>query len=89
MKSLYSSADKEAKKAANHKSNSLNGTSNALLDQMIKTQDLAIAVAKSFNFTKIKNFTVTDYPNDTYRSSAWSLGFWTNKKYNAIKVNFN
>lgn len=89
LKSLYSSADKEAKKAANHKSNSLSGTSNALLDQMITTQDLAIAVAKSFHYSKIKNFTVTDYPNDTYRSSAWSLSFWSNKKYNEIKVNFN
>lgn len=89
LKKKYSSADSEAKKAANHKSNSLSSASSSLLDQMIKVQDLAIAVAKSFNFTKVKNITVTAYPNDTYRSSAWSLEFWTKKKYNAIRVNFN
>ena len=89
LKDLYSTADKEAKKAANHKSNSLNSVSNSLLDQMIKVQDLAIAVAKSFNYTKVKNITVTCYPNQTYTNSPWALDFWTQKKYNAVKVNFN
>ena len=89
LKKKYSSADSEAKKAANHKSNSLNSVSNGLLDQMIKVQDLAIAVAKTFNYTKVKNISVTAYPNDTYHNSPWALSFWTNKKYNAIKVNFN
>lgn len=89
LKSLYGSADREAKKAANRKGNSLSSVTNALLDQMIETQDLAIAVAKTFNFTKIKNITVTAYPNDTYHNSPWALEFWTKKKYNEIKVNFN
>ena len=89
MKSLFSSADREAKKAANHKSNSLNSVSNALLDQMIKVQDLAISVAQTFNYSKIKNITVTAYPNDTHHNSAWALDFWNKKKYNEIKVNFN
>ena len=89
LKKKYSSADSEAKKAANHKSNSLNSVSNGLLDQMIKVQDLAIAVAKTFNYTKVKNISVTAYPNDTYHNSPWALSVWTNKKYNAIKVNFN
>ena len=89
LKSLYSSADKEAKKAANHKSNSLKSVSNSLMEQMIKVQDLAIKVAERFNYTKAKNISKTCYPNNTYTSSAWSLSFWTNKKYNEIKVNFN
>ena len=89
LKKKYSSADSEAKKAANRKSNSLSSASSGLLDQMIKTQDLAIAVAKAFNYTKVKNITVAAYPNDTYHSSPWALDFWNKKKYNAIKVNFN
>ena len=89
LKSLYSSADKEAKKAANRKSNSLNSVSNSLLDQMIKVQDLAVAVAKSFNYTKVKNITKTCYPNQTYTNSPWALDYMDDKKYNAVKVNFN
>lgn len=89
LKSLYGSADREAKKAANHKSNSLGSVTNSLLDQMITTQDLAISVANSFNYSKIKNITVTAYPNDTYHNSAWALNFWNKSKYNEIKVNFN
>ena len=89
LKNLYSSADKEAKKAANRKSNSLKSVSNSLLDQMIRVQDLAISVADRFNYTKVKNISKTCYPNKTYTSSPWSLDFWNKKKYNAIKVNFN
>ena len=89
LKSQYSTADSEAKKAANHKSNSLSSVSSSLLDKMIKVQDLAIAVAKSFNYTKVKNIGVTCYPNQTHTNSPWALDFWSNKKYNAIKVNFN
>jgi LCP family protein required for cell wall assembly len=89
LKSLYTSADKEASKAANHKSNSLNSVSNELLDQMIKVQDLAIAVAKTFDYNKVKNIGVTCYPNQTNTNSPWALNFWDNKKYNAVKVNFN
>ena len=89
LKSLYSTADKEAKKAANHKSNSLNSVSSELLNQMIKVQDLAVAVAKSFDYSKVKNISATCYPNQTHSSSPWGLNFWDNKKYNAIKVNFN
>ena len=89
LKSLYSSADSEAKKAANRKGNSLKSVSNALLDQMIKVQDLAISVANRFNYTKVKNISKTCYPNSTHSSSPWALDFWNKKKYNAIKVNFN
>ena len=89
LKDLYSTADKEAKKATNRKSNSLNSVSNSLMDQMIKVQDLAIAVAKTFNYNKVKNITVSCYPNQTYTNSPWALEFWTKKKYNAVSVNFN
>ena len=89
LKNLYSTADKEAKKAANRKSNSLNSVSNSLLDQMIKVQDLAIAVANSFNYTKVKNIGKTCYPNQTHTDSPWALDYWTDKKFNAVKVNFN
>ena len=89
LKKKYSSASSEAKKAANHKGNSLNSVTNSLLDQMIKVQDLAIAVAKSFNYTRVKNISVNAYPNDTYHSSPWALDFWDSKKYNEIRVNFN
>ena len=89
LKKKYSSADSEAKKAANHKSNSLSGASNSLLDQMIKVQDLAIAVSEAFNYTKVKNIYVSAYPNDTYHSSPWALNFWNKRQYNDIQVNFN
>lgn len=89
LKKQYSTADSEANKAAKRKSNSLNSASVSLMNQMIKVQDLAIAVAKTFNYTKVKNISVTAYPNDTYRTSPWALEYWTKKKYNAVKVNFN
>ena len=89
LKSLYSTADKEAKKAASHKSNSLGSVSSSLMEQMIKVQDLAIAVANSFNYTKVSNISKTCYPNQTYTNSPWALDYWNYKKYNAIKVNFN
>ena len=89
LKKQYSTADSEANKAAKRKSNSLNSASVSLMNQMIKVQDLAIAVAKTFNYTKVKNISVTAYPNGTYRTSPWALEYWTKKKYNAVKVNFN
>ena len=89
LKSLYSSADKEAKKAANRKSNSLKSVSSSLLDQMIKVQDLAVSVAGRFNYTKVKNIADKSYPNSSDHSGPWMLCFWNNKKYNAVKVNFN
>ena len=89
LKSLYSSADKEAKKAANRKSNSLNSVSSELLNQMIKVQDLAVAVANSFNYTKVKNISKTCYPNQTYSNSPWALDYMEDKKYNEVRVNFN
>ena len=89
LKSLYSSADSEAKKAANRKSNSLKSVSSALLDQMIKVQDLAISVANRFGYTKVKNISKTCYPNQTHSGSPWGLDYWNRKKYNEIKVNFN
>ena len=89
LKSLYSSADSEAKKAANRKSNSLKSVSSSLLDQMIKVQDLAVAVANRFNYTKVKNISDTAYPNSADHSGPWMLNFWDNKKYNEIRVNFN
>ena len=89
LKSLYSSADKEAKKAANRKSNSLSSVSSELLNQMIKVQDLAVSVANTFNYTKVKNISKTCYPNQTYNSSPWGLNYMENKKYNEVEVNFN
>ena len=89
LKSLYSNADREAKKAASHKSNSLNSVSTALLEQMIKVQKLAVSVASTFNYTKVKDISKTWYPNQVYSHSPWSLDYMSNKKYNAIKVNFN
>ena len=89
LKDLYSTADKEAKKAANRKSNSLKSVSSSLIDQMIKVQDLAIDLAGRFNYTKVKNISNKAYPNSADHSGPWMLTFWNNKKYNAVKVNFN
>lgn len=89
LKSAYSSADSEAKKAANRRSNSLNSASKNLMDKMIKTQDLAIQVAAAFNYTKVKNISKACYPNQTYTSSPWALNYWSSRKYNEISVNFN
>lgn len=89
MKSLFSSADSEAKKAEKFKSNSLNSVSSSLLNQMIKVQDLAIEVAKQFNYTKVKNIADTSYPNSADHSGPWALNYWDKRKYNEIQVNFN
>ncbi|MBQ7278958.1 MAG: LCP family protein [Clostridia bacterium] len=90
LKSQYSTADKEAKKAASRKSNSLKSVSTSLLAQMIEVQDLAVSVAKTFGYDKVPNIAITNYPNETYHSkSPWGLNFWDNKKINAIDVNFN
>jgi len=89
LKNLYSTAGKEAKKAANRKSNSLKSVSNSLLEQMIKVQDLAVSVAGRFNYTKVKNISNKSYPNSADHSGPWMLTFWNYKKYNAVKVNFN
>ena len=89
LKDLYKSTKKEADKASSGKSNSLSSYAVKLLDQMEVTQDLAIAVAKSFEYTQVKNFTVTCYATSTYTNSPWALNYWNDKTINAIKVNFN
>ncbi|MDO4565685.1 MAG: LCP family protein [Clostridia bacterium] len=82
-------ADSEAKKARNGKSNSLSSAANKYLDKLTELQDKAIALAKEFGYEK-KNFENTCYPNENYRSrSAWALNYWDDKSVNEVNVDFN
>lgn len=89
LEEISTEANKEAKKARNGKSNSLSDVGQKYLKKLAETQDLAIKVAKAFNYNKVKNFTVPCAPDSTYTNSAWAISYWTNKKINEIRVDFN
>ncbi len=89
LKDLHSSADKEAKKYRNGKSNSLNSVAQNYIKKLAEVQELAISVAKEFNYTKVKNFTNVCNPTSTYSSSPWGYSYWTDKSFNAVRVDFN
>ena len=89
LEEIRNEANKEAKKARNGKSNSLDKVGQSYLKKLEEVQDLAIKVAKTFDYTKVKNFTVPCAPDSTYASSAWAISYWTNKKVNEVRVDFN
>ena len=91
LKSIKSSADKEAQKAAKGKSNSLNSVSNRYLAKLEEVQLLAIEVAKTFGYTDIKNITVQFLPNATgWKSgSPWANNYGLNSHFNEVRVDFN
>lgn len=91
LKSCKSSADSEAKKAKKGKSNNLNSAAVAYLDQLEKTQKLAIALAETFGYNKVKNFTNEFLPKDVgwKTSSPWAVNYGLSGKVNEIRVDFN
>lgn len=90
LTALHKEADKEAKKARNGSSNSLNSVGQSYLSKLAEAQTLAIEVAKTFEYTKVKNFTTPFAPTATgWNSSPWAVNYGRNKKFNAVIVDFN
>ena len=90
LEELHDAADKEAKKARNGSSNSLNTVGQSYLKKLDEAQALAIEVAKSFNYTKVKNFTTPFGVTSTgWGSSPWAVNYGLNRKFNEIRVDFN
>ncbi len=87
---IHKEADKEAKKYRNSNSNSLSTVGQTYLKQLDTVQELAIQVAKTFGYNKVKNFTQPYGPTGTYgSSSAWAINYFNNKKFNEVIVDFN
>ncbi len=90
LDNLHKEADKEANKYRNSKSNSLNSIGQKYLTMLDRVQDLAIKVAKTFGYDKVKNFTQPYGPTGTYgSSSAWAINYFNDKKFNEVIVDFN
>ncbi len=90
LEEIRTEANKEAKKARNGKSNSLNEIGQQYLKKLAEVQDLAIKVAKTFDYTKVKNFTTPFAPTGSgWGSSPWALNYGKNKKFNEVIVDFN
>lgn len=90
LEKLHKEADKEAKKARNGSSNSLSSVGQAYLKKLGEVQDLAIEVAKTFEYNKVKNFTVPFGPTATgWDSSAWAYNYGKDRKFNEVIVDFN
>lgn len=87
---IHKEADKEAKKYNNGKSNSLGTVSDKYLKKLDEVQTLAISVAKTFGYNKVKNFTLAYGTTGTYSSnSAWAINYFKNKNFNEVIVDFN
>ena len=57
---------------------------------LAKVQELAIRVAKEFNYTKVKNFTSPFSPTGSgWNNSPWALNYGKDKKFNEVIVDFN
>ncbi len=90
LEDLHKEADKQAKKARNGSSNSLGTVGQTYLKQLADTQALAIQVAKTFGYTKVKDFTVAFAPTGSgWSKSPWAFNYGRDKKFNEIIVDFN
>lgn len=90
LEKLHTEADKEAKKARNGKSNSLGNVGQEYLVKLAEVQDLAIKVAKTFSYTKVKNFTTPFAPTACYGgNSPWAINYFYKKSFNEVIVDFN
>ena len=90
LEEIRSEANKEAKKARNGKSNSLNDVGQKYLKKLAEVQEIAIKVAKAFNYTKVKNFTTPFAPTGSgWGASPWALNYGKDKKFNEVIVDFN
>lgn len=89
LKDAKRTADKEAEKAKGGKSNQLNSASVAYIQKLAELQELAIALAKEFDY-EYKNFDKAYLPTDTYWSSSpWAINYGTKDGSNEIIVDFN
>ena len=87
---LHAQADKEAKKYRNGSSNSLNSVGQQYLKKLAEAQTLAIDVAKTFGYNKVKNFTVAFSPTGSgWNSSPWAVNYGKDKSFNEVIVDFN
>ncbi len=89
---LKSKADSEAKKARNGKTNSLNSVGQDYLKMLEDVQNLAIEVAQTFEYNKVKDFTKAFGPTSTgWGTSPWAFNYGKDKKLkiNEIIVDFN
>ncbi len=90
LNSLHKEADKQAKKARNGSSNSLNSVGQSYLSKLAEVQTLAIELAKEFEYNKVKNFTTPFAPTATgWSSSPWAVNYGRNKNFNEVIVDFN
>ena len=90
LDNLHKEADKEAKKARNGSSNTLNAIGQEYLKKLAEVQELAIEVAKTFEYKKVKDFTVPFAPTATdWGKSPWAVNYGKDKTFNEIYVNFN
>ncbi len=90
LTSLHKEADKEAKKSRNGKSNSLNSVGQSYLSKLAEVQTLAIEVATTFEYKKVKNFTSPFLPTATgWGSSPWAFNYGRMKSFNEVIVDFN
>lgn len=90
LEDIRTEANKEAKKARNGKSNNLNARGQEYLAKLAEVQELAISVAKVFDYTKVSNFTRPFPPTGScWDSSAWAVNYGRNKNFNEVIVDFN
>ena len=91
LEELHELADKEANKAKKGKSNSLDSVGQKYLKKLAEVQELAIRVAKTFSYNKVKNFDVPFAPTATYwnLTSPWAINYGRDRKFNEVIVDFN
>ncbi|MBQ1821493.1 MAG: LCP family protein [Clostridia bacterium] len=90
LEELHKEADKEAKKYMQGKTNDLNSVGQKYLKKLEDVQKLAIELAKTFGYTKVKDFNVAFGPTACYRGrSAWAINYFDDRKFNEVKVDFN
>ena len=90
LEDVRAEAVKQAKKARQGKSNTLNSVGPNYIKMLADVQAQAIALAKEFGYTKVKNFSVPFAPTATgWGSSPWAVNYGKDKKFNEIYVDFN
>ena len=90
LEQLKKDADKEAKKARKGNSNSLGSVGQSYLKKLDEVQTLAIEVAKTFEYTKVKNFTNPfGATSSGWSTSPWAVNYGKDKSFNEVIVDFN
>ncbi len=90
LEQLHKDADKEAKKARKGNSNSLGSVGQAYLKKLDEVQSLAIEVAESFGYNKVKRFTVPfGVTSSGWSTSPWAVNYGKDENFNEVIVDFN